>query len=380
MMKKTVKLTENDLTKIIQKVIKENDENETLYGRLMDIKNGDYVTSSELGSIDPLIYKINYNESNPLASMIFIRFDDDSEFFKLFDIPDYEVNTLSRIAQGYFDELGWDFYQQEWDEGYLIYEFSPENMGKIEEIWRLILPDVKFESNNYGIFSKKLEQLMDREVSRIIDYYKSGKDQTLYEIVEEDIKNSYCSFFREYGIVDRVCYYEYKTTVKMLLSLFETYNSESESLTDLLGKIAYESNNTTNYSESNFFEVNDVEKFESFKESFNSSIEPILDNILEEINEMEEYSGETFRKYLKHILPKYDLRKWYPLPYDPKSKTKKFSIVDFSHKKDRIIVKYMAGPGKIEDRSYDYESFVDFLNNPELFESKIVGKRKIPYI
>ena len=198
--------------------------------------------------------------------------------------------------------------------------------------------------------------------------------------MEEDIKNSYCSFFREYGIVDRVCYYEYKTTVKMLLSLFETYNSESESLTDLLGKIAYESNNTTNYSESNFFEVNDVEKFKSFKESFNSSIEPILDNILEEINEMEEYSGETFRKYLKNVLPKYDLRKWYPLPYDPKSKTKKFSIVDFNRKKDRIIVKYMAGPGKIEDRSYDYESFVDFLNNPELFESKIVGKRKIPYI
>jgi glycosyltransferase involved in cell wall biosynthesis len=84
---------------------------------------------------------------------------------------------------------------------------------------------------------------------------------------------------------------------------------------------------------------------------------------------------ELFNKYHKYVFGPYKTHKWYNVPHNEKNQ---FMILQADVKEDRILIAYeVSEPFKREQRSYNLEGFLNFLHNPELFESKIRKIKKI---
>lgn len=344
------------------------------YNALISISEGNEIDKYNLGNIDDLIVDIKFNANNPGKSMIVLQFDDIDDYVSLFYEDDQHTWFIKSMYSHYDSFEFNDYYSAEndWDEGYLLRDFSDENVNKLKEILTLISPGIKnlSDDGDYSEASKLLSNMFDRNVSNIVSVWSDEMNECKTRQSKKEIEDDLCDPFANYGIISRGCFDKYVTTVSLLLNLYRKYKTKNEDLRGILKKVGLELN-VTEFGEYAY----EVDCYDFDNESFQKTVTRELDSILTELEDDARFPElEKYREVVSTVLSKYDLNRIYELPSD---KNKRFRITSIDPKTKKIFLDYGKDRGTpTEKRSYDLEGFNNFLNTPELFEQKIRRFRK----
>jgi hypothetical protein len=340
------------------------------YQALVKISNGNDIDKYELGRIDNLIVDIRFNVKNPGKSMIVLQFDDMDDYVSLFYEDDQHTWFIKSMYSHYDSFEFNDYYSAEndWEEGYLLRDFSNENINKLKEILTLISPNIKnlSDDEDYSEASKLLSNMFDRNVSNIVSDWSDEMNDCKTRKSKQEIEDELCDPFANYGIISKGgCFDKYVTTVNILLGLYNTYKTKSEDLRGILKKVGL-GLDATEFGEYAY----EVDCYDFNHESFQKTVTRELDSILTQLEDDARFPElEKYREVLGSVLTKYDLNRIYQLPSD---KNKRFRITSIDPKTKTIFVDYGKDRGTpTEKRSYDLEGFNNFLHTPELFEQKI---------
>jgi len=358
---------ESDLPDEVKLVIDNIVGQSDVYKLLLAVKNGEKVTTNQMERADDLISGFRYNENNPIKSMVKIRFDDMEDYLKLFELDEYDVDFANRLYSYYNDEtfVDYDHGYNEWNEGYLIYYFSDENMNKFRKIVRIILPSAAnlVEDSEKEDACIKVEDMFSNEIDYItndwVDEQNACRNRGAKEWVESDV----CDYFNKFGIITQHCFYNYYTTVGILLSLYNTVKDKTLELGEVLKDIGHRDSNLGGWGENRW----DIECTDFDDESFNRVVEDQLDKILEKIEDSDDFVDVgKYSEIYDRITKEFKLNG----RYETKS-GKEFFIRKIDPATNKIIVQVSKKEGGMEDRSYTEEEFNNFLVSPELFEGFI---------
>ena len=359
---------ESDLPDEVKSVIDNIVGQSDIYKLLLSIKNGERVGSTQMERVDDLVWKFIYNEKNPSKSMVKLRFDDIEDYLKLFDIDEYDI-SFAESVYSYYDSaniIDYDHGYNEWNEGYLLYQFSDENITKLKQILRLISPstaklDTDEDKEESSIL---LEKMFPNEVDYIISDWTDEENRCRNNGAKEWIESDTCDYFSNYGLIRQDCFRDYYTTSSILLSLFNNVGDKTLSLREVLTSIGHRDSYIGGWDE-NRWEIycNDFDD-----KSFNETVERQLDKIFEKIEDSDEFIDVyEYSNILNRITKNYHLNNRY------KTKSgREFFIRKIDPATNKIIVQvFKKDGGGLEDRSYTEEEFNNFLVSPELFEGFI---------
>jgi hypothetical protein len=316
---------------------------------------------------DDLIWKFTYSEKNPSKSMIKLHFDEMKDYLNLFELDEYDVYFAEALYSYYrgYEFIDYDHGYNEWTEGYLLYQFSEENLNKFKQITRLVLPTAaKLEDDEEKEkASKKVEDMFSDEIGEIISDWVEEQNICRTKGAKEWVEGEVCDYFNEYGIIRQDCFSNYYTTVGILLSLYNMVKDKTFNLTEVLKDIGYRTSNIGGWDE-NRWEVDCVDFDE---ESFNKNVEYQLDKILGKLEDSEDFIdvyeySEIYDRISKEF--RFNYR------YQTKS-GREFFIRKLDPSNNKIIVQVFKKEGGMEERSYTEEEFNNFLVSPELFEGFI---------
>jgi len=300
--------------------------------------------------------------------IIVLRFDETSNFFELFDLNSYDVNTASQIFGGYhYAPEFFDSYNayEDWNEGYVISYFDTENIQKLDEITKYIAPSLNVnEDEDRKKISKLLNEMFSRDMDSIISDYATEVNSAMLESLREDIKNEYCDILQDEQIFKIDCFYKYITTVDTLIKLYERLNCKSESLYEMLQKLGHEKYVNGDFAGS-IYETDYWKRFDS--KSFNYSVGTNLDDILERILDSDKFINITeYRNIMEKLTEKFELNKWFVLP---KSKTNYplIKILGVDPETNYINIQYKKDKDDSVKGSLSMEQLNNLLYHPELF-------------
>ena len=338
-----------------------------IYELLTKIANGEEVSARELERADEIIYDFKFTPKAPIKSKITIRFDDDSDYIKLFNPSDEDMWYYNRITSNNYDSYEFqDEYSRTDDfrEGYFFNRFSDENNEKIKQILSLISPEnASLESDEQKAdASEKLYDMFERDISNIISDYTSEENECQSRGFIKMINDDLCNAFYNYGIFAKHCLTEYFTSAGMLLALYDSMGDKSLSLSELLFRIGSDLG-LAGWSE--YVYEADCVDFE--EESINKYTSNNLDKILEKLDDNSQYDDiYLYADLFKRLSEKFKVN----YRYETKS-GREFFYKGINPKNNRILVQvFKPTQDGIEDRSYNEEEFNNFLVSPELFESK----------
>ena len=358
---------ESDLPDEVKSVVDNIVGQSDVYKLLLAVKNGEKVTSNQMQRADDLVWKFIYNEKNPTKSMVKLRFDDIIDYLNLFELDEYDVSFAEGLYSYYgntYEFIDYDHGDNEWNEGYLTYNFSEENLNKFRQITQLILPTAaKLEDDDREVASKKINDMFSDEVGDIISDWVEEQNICRSKGAKEWVESEVCDYFNEYGIIKQNCFHNYYTTVGILLSLYNIVKDKTLNLTEVLKDIGHRTSNVGGWDE-NRWEVDCVD-FDD--ETFNKTVEYRLDKILEKIENSEEFIDVyEYSDIYNRITDKYK----FDNRYTTKS-GREFFIRKIDPSNNKIIVQVFKKEGGMENRSYTEEEFNNFLVSPELFEGFI---------
>jgi hypothetical protein len=227
----------------------------------------DYV----LGQLDPMIYKLFFDKNKPEKSKITLSFNNNSDYFELFDLGDQGQWYVSAIFDHYgngYDFVDWDDDYQ-WKEGYVLYDFNDENKQKVNDILKYIAPNLTMdgESETNMKIAVAMDEFFPKISQDIYNEYNSETNNGKNAAQREEIKDELCDIFRPYGLMKLSCFYKYITTVRILIKLFERYGTNM-TLEEVLKELGH------SIEVQDFYEyAYEVEAYEHFDgESFNRSV------------------------------------------------------------------------------------------------------------
>jgi hypothetical protein len=300
--------------------------------------------------------------------IIVLRFDETSDFFKLFDLSSYDVNTASQLHGSYYYEPEFfDSYSayEDWKEGYVINYFNTTNIEKLDEITKYIAPNLSVnDDDDRRQIAKLLNEMFNRDMDYIISDYANEINSAMIQSVREDITNEYCEIFQKEQIYKIDCFYKYITTVDTLIKLYESLNCKSESLYEMLQKLGHEKHVNGDFSGS-IYETDYWSKFDS--NSFNNSATRHLDDVLEKILDSDEFTDITeYRNIISKLTKKFEFNKWF---IAPKSRTNypKIKIMGVDPQTNYINIQYKKDDDEAVKGSVSIEQFNNLLYHPELF-------------
>ena len=274
--------------------------------------------------------------TNKELTWVVFKFDNDSDYFKLFNLDDDDQGFIDRIYSYYGAEL-YDPYnaQDEFREGRINDYFNLENEKKFQEIIKFLSPEY-FEDYVIGdvypeIFDM-LNESFPRECDEIIDEYATAYNSAIVDGNKEYIEESFGDLFFNYGIYKKTLFHEYFAGVGNLIELYEKIDKEGiKSPYELLSTIAEDSNPPRSLWD-NYYEVETFKFFD--KEGFNRNVERNLDSILEKLEESSNNDEINFiKKIHTDILSKYKMNKAHLFPYDDE---KSFQIIDILKSEQKI--------------------------------------------
>ena len=348
----------------------------SIYAFLRRISLGDKdIRFSQLERYDDLIGGFKFNENNPSKSMVTLKFSDDEDYFKLFDLSDGDMWFLRNLFNSYHHyDMGFyssDFGYDDWNQGYVIGEMDDENRKKVLEISKYFDPTIK-SLDNHEVderASRILKDNFSRQTESIIDDYTSERDSCMMRTAQAEIRNELCDPFQNYGLFNKGgCFYTYITTVNVLLGMYNVVKDRSLSLHEMLSKIGHEI--SVGPYEEYMYEYG-CDDFDS--EAWNRWTSSQLEKILEMIDESDMFTDiEEYRKTIE-VLKKYELDKWYKTPKD---NSLTFKITEIDPKTNKILILTQKQFQDIQRRSYTLEEFNNFLYNLEIFENKTLKFRK----
>ena len=355
----------DEVKSVVQDIVGYSD----VYKLLLAVKNGEKVTSRQMENSDDLIWKFTYSEKNPSKSMIKLHFDEMKDYLNLFELDEYDVYFAEALFDSYYGNyefIDYDHGYNEWTEGYLLYQFSEENLNKFKQITRLVLPTAaKLENDEEKEkASKKVEDMFSDEVGEIISDWVDEQNICRTKGAKEWVEGEVCEYFNEYGIIRQDCFSNYYTTVGILLSLYNMVKDNTLNLTEVLKDIGHRTSNIGGWDE-NRWEVDCVDFDE---ETFNKTVEYQLDKIQGKLEDSEDFIDVyEYSEIYDRISKNYHFNN----RYETKS-GREFFIRKIDPATNKIVVQVFKKPGDgLEDRSYTEEEFNNFLVSPELFEGFI---------
>jgi hypothetical protein len=338
-----------------------------VYELLVKISNGEQISSSELERADEIIYDLKYAPKAPFKSKITLKFDDDSDYIKLFDPTDDDLWYFERIFSNY-DSYEWeDSYQttEDFRDGYLFYSFNDENRQKLKEILSIVLPESASleddeQKSNAG---EKLYEMFEREIDNIVSDYSTIMNECKTQSFKDEMKSNLCDVFQNYGIFKKYCFHEYFTSVGMLLSLYDSMGDKTLNISELLFKIGSDMN-LVGWGE--YIYETQCDDFDD--EEFNRYSSGYLDDIMGKLEDNSLYEDiYEYSELYKRLGTKFKVNN----RYETKS-GREFFYRGINPENNRIVVQvFKKDNGGMEDRSYTEEEFNNFLVSPELFEGFI---------
>jgi hypothetical protein len=325
----------------------------------------DYV----LGQLDPMIYKLFFDKNKPEKSKITLSFNNNSDYFELFDLGDQGQWYVSAIFDHYgngYDFVDWDDDYQ-WKEGYVLYDFNDENKQKVNDILKYIAPNLTMdgESETNMKIAVAMDEFFPKISQDIYNEYNSETNNGKNAAQREEIKDELCDIFRPYGLMKLSCFYKYITTVRILIKLFERYGTNM-TLEEVLKELGH------SIEVQDFYEyAYEVEAYEHFDgESFNRSVSYSLDKIIDELEDSDNFLNMAeFKEIVREVNKKYVYTKRYAFPKD---KTRWFEITTIDPKTNLLNIRTgcVSGGCNIKYTDKTLEDFYTLIYHPELFKDE----------
>lgn len=341
------------------KILKESNP-DWLYMQLHMFKRG---LVDGKGINDELIFNVRDN------GIITLKFENDEQYFKLFDLSDDDVWFLNNLYSSYGNLEVFDSYraEEDWREGYVFPYFNDENKELMEEIKRLIAPNLNLQDDAQAVeFCRLLEELFNNRVDYIIGDYESEMDSGMKNSMEKEITKELCDIFLENGIHNtQGCFYKYMTTVDSLIKLYDKYGNKNSDLLTLLKTVGHDKSVDGDYW-SNMYEYMGSNEFDS--ESFNRSVKYQLENIISDMEDGDKFADlDEYKKLVSYVTKKFKYNVWYGRPKDENKMM--FKVIRINPETNKIELEYKKkGTMDFKRGDYDLEQFNNFLYHPELFD------------
>lgn len=344
-----------------------------IYDLLLNVKNGYDPGWTRFGVYDDLLSDINFNKSYPGLSIVTIVFDNYSQYLNLFeDLSDYDVNIILSYIHNpvrWFNET----QDYDWTDGYVYNSLNEENKEKMEKIFTFIT-----KKNNLDI-KDKLEEFMsefENESYSICDEWLSEENECKMKQAKQELYDEFSNKFHFVGIRELSEWYSYKTNVNILLKLFNLFNLEGGTLTELLKEIIKKFDKTSHdgyYDE--IFSSSGCENFDY--ESFNRNASYYIDKVLDIVMESEGYVDvEKYFEIKNEIINKYGFNKWIPLRGDKSGISFMIDDVDPENNKIIITLRNRNSNNLEQRRSLTFNELKRMETQYELFnENKKIKKK-----
>lgn len=179
---------------------------------------------------------------------LFMMFEDNEEYFKLFkyELYDYTISEMIAIttfSYGYSSREWTDSYtaREEFEEGYMFGYLDDENLGKLKKIVKILRPSFDFleteERRNWEVY-KEMAQILgtyDRFKDDMISYYSMASDSA-YEVgLKRAIEDEFCDCLGPLGIKMIKCFKSYSISVEDMLKLYEEHSDPKNSIEKTIG-------------------------------------------------------------------------------------------------------------------------------------------------
>jgi hypothetical protein len=341
------------------KILKESNP-DWLYMQLHMFKRG---LVDGKGINDELIFNVRDN------GIITLKFENDEQYFKLFDLSDDDIWFLNNLYSSYGNLEVFDSYraEEDWREGYVFPYFNDENKELMEEIKRLIAPNLNLQDDSQAVeFCRLLEELFNNRVDYIIGDYESEMDSGMKNSMEKEITKELCDIFLENGIHNtQGCFHKYMTTVDSLIKLYDKYGNKSNDLLTLLKSVGHDKSVDGDYW-SNMYDYMGSNEFDS--ESFNRSVKYQLENIISDMEDGDKFVDlDEYKKIVSYVTKKFKYNVWYGRPKDESKMM--FKVIRINPETNKVELEYKKkGTMDFKNGNYDLEQFNNFLYHPELFD------------
>jgi hypothetical protein len=328
-----------------------------LYQQLVDFRDKK-ISAEEIE--DPNIKKVRNN------GIVTLEFDTDDYIEILVGDGSNEYYYLKEAIGAYYGYTGSFMYddwrsREDWNEGYTVEGFDQENIDTVMEIVRML----GFQDEDFRKISNFLHDNFTREVDDIISEYQTMTDDAMKQVISDFAFDEYCNVFFRFNILHsgakKHCFQIYATTVKNLISLYESHGKYDWSLKQLLRQISKDND----LAEDDLFDIAWGQYWRIFdKEGFKNYVKEKLEEIKEKIEEDAEHIDEY--REITDRLKKFKYGTWYDLPKNDQIMFKinyvslKTLDINFAYKK--------KGTNQItDDINMNLERFLLFLYQPELF-------------
>lgn len=342
--------------------------NSKIYDLLVSITNGEKPSLYELEDAEPLISDVKYSESNPKKCFITLTFQDEEEYWRLFDVTNDDIWFAKYVFSNYdtFDFGFYDIGQENFRYGYLLQEINEDNIKLLKEILYYISPkyvNLRTDSD-WEKVSRLLYSSFKDECDNIIQTYSDERNSCQERGAKKMIIDDTCNAFMDYGIITKTgCFFKYVTSVGILLSLYKIQNDTSLTIKQILSKIGHDLP-VTYWGDSPY----EVDCIDFDEQSFNREVEWNLEKIYDKVLDGDVFPDiEKYKKFFEKF-GKYEMEEWYSLP---KNKSITFRIEDVDPTTNMVeVLVNNSQTKKTEKRSYDIDDFGLFLYQYELFEQK----------
>lgn len=377
---KVIKLTELDLTRIVNKVIREQSEEpekqENLLIALRNFVKGK-ITYNDLFEMDESIEDIRVRTPRG-QSLITIKLGDKEYFLEAINLSQDDMWFRDMVMSPYSTYEFNDAYtiEEDFKEGYIFeYALNDENRDTLKVIASSVLPNKKidFESEEYN---KELHKILLDAFPTQIDYilsdYQLEKDYEMNAVAREAIKSEFDDKLEEIGVELGGDNNEVTITIADLFSEALQLNLFNESASEMAIEIISNKlgSNIGGWLD-NSYEYRDDSKFD--KESFNREVARQFEKIIEILEEKSdtEYTIKDYIDFRNRVESKFKIRTWYETPKD---KDIIFSITGFDQSSMMVILTVKNRGNQLPkditlvDIKMDEEQFIQFLHQPSLFK------------
>jgi len=372
---RVIKLTESDLTKIVNKVIREQTEEpekqENLLLALRNFVKGK-ITYNDLFEVDESIDDIRVRTPRG-QSLITIKLGDKEYFLEAINLSQDDMWFRDMVMSPYSTYEFNDAYtiEEDFKEGYIFeYALNDENRDKLKVIASSVLPnkEVDFESDEYRqTLHKILLDAFPTQIDYILNDYQIEKDYEMNAVAREAIKSEFDDKLEEIGVELGGDNNEVTITIADLFSEALQLNLFNESAQEMAIEIISNKlgSNIGGWLD-NSYEYQDSSKFD--KESFNREVARQFEKIIEILEEKSdtEYTIKDYLDFRNRVESKFKIRTWYETPKD---KEIIFSINGFEPSSMTVMLTVKDRGTKLtKEIKMDEEQFTQFLYQPSLFK------------
>jgi hypothetical protein len=325
-----------------------------------------------------IIDDIKYNYDSPSSSVIYFEFDNNEDYFKILGIDDEDdIYIWDKFMSNYYSDYDYDYYryEEDWREGYIIREFSPENLNLVNQILRLVNPMMILHDDdtdtNMGNIATYLGKRFG-DIEYIVDEYASlNQDCTrraVVNVLTKETKNP----FKKLGISETYGDNRFKTTLGVLIHWYETLEAKDLNIPELLELMLtkYDRESRGGWNELEYNVWCDDFDWGSFHKETTRHLNDILEKVEEDLSE--DVNFDRYNELFNIVEKLGGFKRWINIP--SKKIEVYFSDLDIKTGKLSFTSKKPNHPS--ENRSVDNVEDLNLsLYHPELFEQlkKIKG-------